>query len=93
MTFVHVKLNEFFKAQRSKDANPADSQDDFLAQSMTIVAAIELLSQHSIGRCVFLQVGVEQENGNDMSATPFNVKTPSTNDNLATSDRNLNSIG
>ena len=60
MPFVHVEAPQVPVAQGSEDANAADAQDDFLAQAVPVVAAIEVVGELLVPGTVFREIGVQE---------------------------------
>ena len=70
MSFVQVKALQFIKTQGRQHAHAADAENDFLAQSIMLIAAIEIMRQGAIPIGIFRHVGVEKITGTVRSPGP-----------------------
>ncbi len=73
-------------AEGAQQTHAADAQDDFLAQAVAVVAAIQMVGEVAVGLGVFGQVGVEQEHRHAGAGDALHVEAPGAQRDVATFD-------
>src|SRR5271167_261186 len=76
MALVHVIAREIFITKCAKHAHPADSQQDFLAQTVVRIAAIESASEVAVPLGVGRKIGIEKIDRHNETTDTFNVVAP-----------------
>ena len=76
VAFVHVKASQIAVAERAQHADAADAEDHFLAQAVARVAAVEMVGQAAIFRRIRRQVGIEQQDRDDVTGDAAHVVSP-----------------
>ncbi len=76
MALVHVIPREVFIAKPAQHAHAADSQQDFLAQTVIRIATIESTSEIAIPLGIGGKIGIEKVNRNHKTAHTFDVVAP-----------------
>jgi len=89
MPLVHVEAPDALVAQRAQHAHAADAEDDFLAQPIAIVAAVQVVGEPPVGLGVLGEVAVEQQHRQRHAAGAAHVVAPGAQRDLATLDAHL----
>ena len=83
VAFVHVVAGEVVVAKGVENADASDSQDDFLAQTVVRIAAVQTASEITIGFGVGREIGVEKIDGHFKPTHTFCGITPAAQLNTA----------
>ena len=77
VSFVHVKPADLVEVERAQNTHAADAEQQFLAQPVAQVAAVQVVGQSAVRIGVSRHVGVEKQDGHDMSADAGHLVAPS----------------
>ena len=73
---VHVEAADVVEVERAQHAHAANPEQQLLAQSVAQVAAVQVVGQSAVRIGVFRHVGVEKQDGHDMSADTGHLVAP-----------------
>jgi hypothetical protein len=76
VSLVHVEAPELVQAERAKNAHATDAEQQFLAQPVAQVAAVQMVGQSAVRIGVCRHVGVEKQDGHDVSADAGHLVAP-----------------
>ena len=76
VAFVHVKTLDRVTAQRAQHAHAANTENDFLAEPITFISAVEKMRESAIPVRVLRQIGVEKVNRHYETAYPRHFVSP-----------------
>ena len=82
VALVHV-ADLRLTAKRVQQMNATKTEDGLLAEPVVRVAAVEVVGESAIVGVVALDVGVQQEDGDDMAGTADDIKSPGANGDFA----------
>ena len=76
VSLVHVEAADLVQAERAKNAHATDAEQQFLAQPVAQVAAVQVVGQSAVRIGVSRHVGVEKQDGHDVSADAGHLVAP-----------------
>ncbi len=83
VALVHV-IDLGFTAKGVEKSDAAESEDGLLTEAVVGVAAVEVVGEAAVPGIVAFDVGIEQEDGNDVAGNANNIKAPRADENLPT---------
>src|SRR5580704_3144387 len=76
MALIHMKAREVFVSERAKHAHAADPKQNFLAQTIVRIAAVQAAGEVAVPFSVGGKIGVEKIDRNNEAANSLNVIAP-----------------
>jgi hypothetical protein len=86
VALVHV-IDDRLAGEGVKQGDAAEAEDRLLTEAVVGVAAIEVVGEAAIPGVVAFDIGVKQEDGDDMSSNADDVEAPGTDEDLTVLQR------
>ena len=82
VALVHV-VDLGFTAEGVEQSDAAEAEDGLLTEAVVGVAAVEMVGEAAVPGVVAFDVGVEQEDGDDVAGDADDVEAPGADEDLA----------
>ena len=82
MALVHV-IDLGLAAEGVEERDAAEAEDGLLTEAVVGVAAVEVVGESAVPGVVAVDVGVEEEDGNDVAGDSDDVEAPGADEDLA----------